>query len=309
MLRSNLVMRASLGMASIAWMVVAACHPMRSPCVADRGCPAPTLFEPCSPAQGPSIDVRAVGAVAPGTEPESPHVRVAGLLVPANNGVCTLLACGGGCCNQCWGGLALADFESGATIPFAAQSDERWTCNGDESSVCCRVPTDVPVIVEARLISEIQADGTTTALAVESVCGAAMPESPTPATFRVPTQLRLVVVDARPAISYAPADTEPLTLTHSRGAFLGARIRRDDGSVSLGGVRPLLPPDDPNPVDGLHDYRGGALHRTYTFEIFETTEPPGHEWTPERRGYRILWSRTIPVHFEERDVRAMGASF
>ncbi|MFO0749116.1 MAG: hypothetical protein U1F43_26155 [Myxococcota bacterium] len=122
-------------------------------------------------------------------------------------------------------------------------------------------------------------------------------------TFQVPVRLRLVAADGRATVSYAREDTEPLALEVAPGAFLGARVTRDGGSVTLGGVRPLTGPEDPNPIDGLFDYAGGVLDHSYRLELFVTDVPPGHKWTPEAKGYRVLWSRTLTIHASEDEVR------
>lgn len=132
---------------------------------------------------------------------------------------------------------------------------------------------------------------------------------PSAVTYDVPTRLRLVRTDHGPSVSYTRADTVPHRVVIIRGAYLGARITRDGGAQVLlgGGVRPLARPDDPSPVDGLFDYRGGAVDHTYLLEIFQTDEPPGHKWNPEARGYRVVWSTTLVARFPAADVQRILA--
>jgi hypothetical protein len=131
-------------------------------------------------------------------------------------------------------------------------------------------------------------------------------ETPKTQVFQIPVRLRLAKWDAVPnvpVVNYGREDSAEITLPVRNGFYVGARTSSSSGWTALGGIRPVATPDDPNPVDQLHGYKGGDLHRTYTMEIFETSNPPGHRWSPENGDYKLLWKKEYSVHFTEQEIR------
>jgi hypothetical protein len=132
-------------------------------------------------------------------------------------------------------------------------------------------------------------------------------ETPKTQVFQIPIRLRLAkwnAVPNVPVVTYGREDTAEIKLPVRNGFYVGARTTSSSGWTVLGGSRPLAAPDDPNPVDQLHGYKGGGLHRTYTMEIFETSDPPGHRWSPENGDYKLLWKKEYTVDFTEREIRS-----
>jgi hypothetical protein len=130
-----------------------------------------------------------------------------------------------------------------------------------------------------------------------------LPETPKTEAFHVPVRLRLAKGDQSPVITYGRPDVREIRLPIRNGFHVGGRTTMSTGSVTVGGVRPFAGPDDPNPVDPLLDYKGGDVDRTYTMEIFETSNPPGHRWSPESGEYKVLWKETLHARFTEEEIK------
>ena len=66
-------------------------------------------------------------------------------------------------------------------------------------------------------------------------------------------------------------------------------------------------PDDMNDIDRWYDYQGGDRTTSYTIEVFETRDRPGHEWSPNREsgGYKVLWKKTFVVSVLENEFREL----
>jgi hypothetical protein len=140
-------------------VVLAAAPASQPPCLKDRG--------PCEPKERLS---RCTGAPdAPLIDEEDAPARVGqrvavrGHLAPGPRAVTTMMACAAGtCCNHVhawmmadrW--LALRD----------SSKPERFTCDGDESMVCCPLET----AREAVVVGKIVALPSGRVLEVESIC-------------------------------------------------------------------------------------------------------------------------------------------
>lgn len=140
-----------------------------------------------------------------------------------------------------------------------------------------------------------------TVLAASAVRAASPTGSPDEGATRylVPVRLRLMPAAHGPVVSYTQADTEELVLPPHPGRYVAVRLFIDGQLRGLGGLRPMAPPDSPNPVDQLRD--GVPLagqERAYRLEIFETEVAPEHEWDPTARGFRVLWSRELRVRMD-----------
>jgi len=96
--------------------------------------------------------------------------------------MCSQLGCAtaGGCCNGCGAALMLS---ASSTPEFASPADLRLrgsvggvelSCGGDESLVCCPVPTDGrEVVVTGELVEDgVSVDGPLHGLAVSAICTA-----------------------------------------------------------------------------------------------------------------------------------------
>lgn len=275
--------------AALAFADVACVRP-DAPCRAERGCPAVDPFPACA-ASAP--DVTTVAGLAARPPAPGTVVTVAGRLVmdPAH---CTLLLCPeGSCCNGCGAFLALVDPSVPSARLAVGRIDEaHWRCGGDTSLVCCEVPTDVDVELTG-VLEATPGSPDAPRFIVASACAAS---APAPVTYRVPTRLVAHLDGDALAVGYGPEDTEPFVWTAALGTRVGARVRRDDGTETLGGVRPLAPPDASDPLDRLVVGRGPSIDRTYTLELFETAVPVEHHWIPTAAGYRVVWTRTFSVH-------------
>lgn len=133
-------------------------------------------------------------------------------------------------------------------------------------------------------------------------------ETPKTQVFQIPVRLRLSKYDALskvPAVTYGREDSEAITLPVRNGYYVGARTTSSSGWIALGGIRPVNGPDDPNPIDSLHGYKGGDIRRTYTMEIFETSNPPGHMWDPGNGDYKLLWKKEYTVDFTEQEIKSV----
>lgn len=132
-------------------------------------------------------------------------------------------------------------------------------------------------------------------------------ETPKTQVFQIPVRLRLAkwdTVPKVPIVTYGREDSAEIKLPVRNGFYVGARTTSSSGWIRLGGNRPVAAPDDPNPVDQLHGYKGGDLHRTYTMEIFETSNPPGHMWSPESGDFKLLWKKEYTVDFTEQEIKS-----
>lgn len=133
-------------------------------------------------------------------------------------------------------------------------------------------------------------------------------ETPKTQVFMIPVRLRLSKWDAVPKVpkvTYGRDDSAEIKLPVRNGFYVGARTTSSSGWIKLGGIRPVSTPDDPNPVDQLYGYTGGDLQRTYTMEIFETSNPPGHMWDPENGEYKLLWKKEYTVEFTEQEIKSV----
>lgn len=123
-------------------------------CLADVGCPALAAIPPCTE-PGPAMTVEELAASAglggerddePG-EPRptlAPGEHTAEGHAHATVTTCTELACTDGtCCNACGGSAVLTSSPTfDPPSDAAAASLVIGSCEGDDSRVCCPVPTD-----------------------------------------------------------------------------------------------------------------------------------------------------------------------
>jgi RNA polymerase sigma factor (sigma-70 family) len=123
-------------------------------------------------------------------------------------------------------------------------------------------------------------------------------ESRTKRLFRLPTRLRLA---KGLTVTYAREDSERVLLAPRNGYFLGTQFSLAKGGYSLRGGVPA--PGDT--VATWSDYKSGDRTVTYTVEVFETVDPPGHLWHPRRDGDhgRVLWRRTFTFSLTEAEIR------
>jgi hypothetical protein len=141
------------------------------------------------------------------------------------------------------------------------------------------------------------------------------PETPKTITLLLPKRLGVVkelvqlrmdddTESAVPVIRFRSRDAEKVTLPVRNGHFVMAQYSRDGKSYRLS--RPPNP-DDMNDIDRWHDYQGGDKKTSYTIEVFETRDPPGHEWSPNREsgGYKVLWKKTFVVSVLENEFREL----
>ena len=110
---------------------------------------------------------------------------------------------------------------------------------------------------------------------------------------------------AVPVIRFRSRDAEKVTLPVRNGHFVMAQYSRDGKLKGLGGPPKLV--DDVHDVDRWYDYQGGDRTTSYTIEVFETRDPPGHEWLPNREsgGYKVLWKKTFVVSVLENEFREL----
>ena len=133
-------------------------------------------------------------------------------------------------------------------------------------------------------------------------------ETPKFETYRVPTRLRLEKPEGKGLnVNYGPKDTEAVKLPVRNGFYVAAKLYlgKSDRYTALGGVRPVSPPDDPNPVYWVYDYKGGDFDQTYTLEIFETSAAPCHGWHPRNGTYKTLWKKTFRVRSSAAEIRKL----
>jgi len=147
-------------------------------CMADgAGCKGEPVLQlpPCGDvAEPPSIETLMAALPAAGST-----VGVAGPL-RREAGMCTQLGCATshGCCNSCGAGLLLSDREEPANLQpgelllWGTIDGISLTCGGDESLLCCPVPTDgTRVLVHGRLGEYGRSiDGPLHGLEVDSIC-------------------------------------------------------------------------------------------------------------------------------------------
>jgi hypothetical protein len=114
-------------------------------------------------------------------------------------------------------------------------------------------------------------------------------EVPRSQTFSLPTRLR---VDADGYVRFHPDDAESVRLVVGNGMFVGARISNSDNTrMSMQSGTPQM--DGANTfVDDLRKLPAGRT-RSYTIEVFETSDQPHHMWFAE--GRKTLWKKTFSV--------------
>ena len=142
------------------------------------------------------------------------------------------------------------------------------------------------------------------------------PETPKTITLLLPKRLGVVkeLVQLRtdddkksavPVIRFRSRDAEKVALPVRNGHFVMAQYYRDGKLKGLG--RPPKLVDDVYDIDTWYDYQGGDKKTSYTIEVFETRDPPGHEWSPNREsgGYKVLWKKTFVVSVSEDQLREL----
>jgi hypothetical protein len=142
------------------------------------------------------------------------------------------------------------------------------------------------------------------------------PETPKTITLLLPKRLGVVkkLVQLRmdddeksavPVIRFRSRDAEKVTLPVRNGHFVMAQYSRDGKLKGLGPPPKLV--DDVHDIDTWYDYQGGDKKTSYTIEVFETRDPGGHEWLPNREssGYKVLWKKTFVVSVLEDEFREL----
>jgi len=126
-------------------------------------------------------------------------------------------------------------------------------------------------------------------------------ETPKTKKFTVPTRLRL---EKGLRIHYGKKDSTEVKLPVRNGYFIGTRCYVNGFMYRMGG---LPPPGDVNSIDKLYEYKGGDIRRTYTIEIFETSDRPVHFWHPGpgSGGYKVLWKWSYTVNASEEEVEKL----
>lgn len=100
---------------------------------------------------------------------------------------------------------------------------------------------------------------------------------------------------AVPAVYFDEEDAEEITFEVRNGHTIGTWCYRDGESMTLISGPPRS--GTVNAVDVWYDDRGEERTVRYTFEVFETADPPRHAWLPGpgSPGYRRLWRKTISI--------------
>src|SRR6185369_16056214 len=108
-------------------------------------------------------------------------------------------------------------------------------------------------------------------------------ETPRTETFLLSKALRL---ERGSTVTFRQEDTEKVTLPVRNGHFVGTQI------VCVGQVGSLLMGGPPRagPELGIAS-RKGEMKVAVTIEVFETSTPPQHHWSPGpgTGGYKALW--------------------
>jgi hypothetical protein len=116
-------------------------------------------------------------------------------------------------------------------------------------------------------------------------------ETPKTKEYWLPKRLR---INKRLEVRFRKEDAQKVALPMRNGFFVAAKYYRDGKFFCLTG---LPVPDDANYIDYWYDYKGEDRDVTYTIEIFETSDPPVHMWSPGPRSgnYKVLWKKSFKV--------------
>ncbi len=118
-------------------------------------------------------------------------------------------------------------------------------------------------------------------------------EKPRTETFLLPKSLRL---ERGATVTFRQEDTEKVTLPVRNGHFVGTQI------VCEGQVGSLLMGGSPKPGLELAIVpKKGDRKVDVIFEVFETSTPPQHHWSPGpgSGGYKVLWKKTLTLSLKQ----------
>ena len=118
-------------------------------------------------------------------------------------------------------------------------------------------------------------------------------ETPKTRVLLLPKRLRYSKLERR--VYYTKEDAVEVEVPVRNGCVMAAFIDKPGGHCQSG----VPQPDDVNGIDRNIDIAEGG-EASYTFEVFETSQPVGHFWDPHMSGdYKVLWKNTLTVSHPE----------
>jgi hypothetical protein len=144
-------------------------------CIASRGCVARPAYPAC-PQPGPNVRLAQRITVA---DAFAQRLTLSGQLVSIQGKLgafpgCTEMACSEGtCCNGCFGAIALTARGTISREMFslaASERDPRWSCQGDDSGVCCAAEVPAGEVLVTGTLRAVPNSGGSWRIEEPNVC-------------------------------------------------------------------------------------------------------------------------------------------